>query len=71
MAQDPILSRRDESVRLDLGGHRALHRIKSSDTAFAFSGRADEFFVGVDALIRDGRASKEALAALMNHYSIH
>ena len=144
MAQDPILSVRDDSVRLDLGGHQALHRISSSDTASAFSvlemlvepgegadvhthanedelvhvlegevevslgdqtmaatagvvallprgiphgyrntsdapcrimdvilpGRGDEFFVGVNALVRDGKASKQALAALMNQYSI-
>lgn len=113
MPQDPILSLRDDSDRLDLGGHQALHRIKSSDTASVFSvlellidpgegadvvallprgvphgyrntsdspcrimdvilpGRGDEFFVRVSALVRSGKASPEALAALMHQFSIN
>ena len=144
MAQVPVVSVREQSARIDLGGHQALHRIKSGETDAAFSvlemlvepgegaevhthtdedelvhvlegevevtlagqtmtatpgvvallprgiphgyrnkgqttcrimdvilpGRGDEFFVGVNALIRDGNATPKALAALMAQYSI-
>ncbi|MEO0478034.1 MAG: cupin domain-containing protein [Planctomycetota bacterium] len=37
MSQQPILSAPDQTELLDLGGHTAIHRIKSEDTNSVFS----------------------------------